>query len=144
MSYHTFICIHNYSFTIHRWQNQLFCKISFFPSTGGYSIYCVLKIGTTQLFAGRVISVSFCSIFFLSLFHFVINKPCKALLRRLERISYQYRWHSMTDCSWSKMAVMRTHFHGHKVEKHLFALILMNGSRCKQRSCSIFLSINDF
>ena len=30
-----------------------------------YLIYCVIKIGTTQLYAGRVISQSFCTMFFV-------------------------------------------------------------------------------
>ena len=40
-------------------------KISLFPFRSDYSIYCVLKIGTTQLYAGRVISLSFCIMFFV-------------------------------------------------------------------------------
>ena len=40
-------------------------KISLFPFRSDYSIYCVLKIGTTQLYTGRVISQSFCTMFFV-------------------------------------------------------------------------------
>ena len=73
-------------------------KISLFPFRSDYSIYCVLKIGTTQLYTGRVISQTFCKMFFV-LLHFVVNKPFKVLLRGTEGISYQYGRHSMTDCS---------------------------------------------
>ena len=40
-------------------------KISLFSFRSDYSIYCVLKIGTTQLYTGRVISQSFCTMFFV-------------------------------------------------------------------------------
>ena len=40
-------------------------KISLFPFRSDYSIYCVLKIGTTQLYTGRVTSQSFCTMFFV-------------------------------------------------------------------------------
>ena len=42
------------------------------------------------------------------------------------------------------LTLMRTRFYGHRVIKHLFALILLNGSRWRQRSQSIFLSVYHF
>ena len=42
------------------------------------------------------------------------------------------------------LTVMTTHFYGHKVVKHLFALIIINGSRHKQKSRSIFLQFTTF
>ena len=42
------------------------------------------------------------------------------------------------------LTLMRTHFYGHRVIKHLFALILINGSRRRQRLRSIFLQFTTF
>ena len=42
------------------------------------------------------------------------------------------------------LTVMTTHFYGHKVVKHLFALIIINGSRRRQKSRSIFLQFTTF
>ena len=42
------------------------------------------------------------------------------------------------------LTLMRTHFYGHRTIKHLFALILINGSRRRQRSRSIFLQFTTF
>ena len=42
------------------------------------------------------------------------------------------------------LTLMRTHFYGHKGIKHLFALIIINGSRCRQISCIIFFQFTTF
>ena len=50
-------------------------KISSFPSNRDYSIHCVLKNGTTQLFGRCVISVSLYTILFVPI-HPVVNNYC--------------------------------------------------------------------
>ena len=42
------------------------------------------------------------------------------------------------------LTLKRTHFYGHRVIKHLFALILINGSRRRQRSRSVILQFITF
>ena len=76
-------------------------KLAFPCHTTDYSIYCVLKIGTTRLYN---ISLSLCTILFVPIL------LCRKQLLRIvfvshtEAISYQYGRHSMTDCSGSEMA----------------------------------------
>ena len=79
-------------------------KLAFPCHTTDYSIYCVLKIGTTGLFGCRVISLSLCTILLvpISLCHKRIL--CIVFVSHTEGISYQYGRHSMTDCSLPEMA----------------------------------------
>ena len=74
-------------------------KLAFPCHTTDYSIYCVLKIGTTGLFGCRVISLSLCTILFVPISLSREQLPPIVFVSYVEGISYQYGRHSMTDCS---------------------------------------------
>ena len=74
----------------------------------------------------------------------MLNEGTAWYLKDLKNIMCRARFAKSTPFPNLIGNLMRTHFHGHRFIKHLFALILITGSRCRQRSRSIILQFTTF